>query len=149
MALAEEFERYDMMEQRLDNEQINRLWQHIAATQSRFDTRLNFFLIFESVLIGVAGILYSRPIMAKIPLLFIICLGILLTAIWQYIQARERYILDDLESKLLEVSQEYRETVARRERVKWPIGTTALLAFGVPPLVVLIWIAFLIVVLAF
>ncbi len=132
------------MKQRLDNDQINRLWQQIAATQNRFDTRLNFFLIFESVLIGVVGMLYSRPLTARFPLLCVICLGILLTAIWQYIQARERYLLDDLEAKLLEEVPEYQETVTRRARVKWPIGTTALLTFGVPPLVVLVWLAFLI-----
>jgi hypothetical protein len=134
------------MTQKLNDHQIDRMWQHIEATQNRFDNRLNFFLIFESVLIGVVGMLYSRPPVVTNILMLIICLGIILTIIWQYIQMRERYLLDDLEIRLFEVDQEYQETLARRRRVKWPIGTTVLLTFGVPPLVGIIWISILILV---
>ena len=73
-----------------------------------------------------------------------ICLGILLTAIWEYVQARERYLLDDLETQLEEVAPEYQETVARRERIHWPIGSTPLLTYGVPSLVGLLWISLLV-----
>jgi hypothetical protein len=132
------------MVQKLNDNQIDRLWQHIEAVQNRFDNRLNFFLIFESILMGVVGMLYSRPSSVNIVLIFVICLGILLTVIWQYVQARERYLLDDLENKLKEVVPEYQETVVRRERVKWPIGSTVLLTFGVPPIVGIMWILILI-----
>ena len=128
------------MSQHLDSDQINRLWQHAAHSQSRFDNRLNFFLVFESVLLGVVGVLYSRPSPAKVVLIALICLGFVLTAFWEYIQARERYLLNDLETQLKEVAPEYRETVMRRERARWPISSTALLAYGVPALVALIWI---------
>jgi hypothetical protein len=128
------------MSQHLDSDQINRLWQHAAHTQNRFDNRLNFFLVFESVLLGVVGVLYSRPSPAKVVLIALICLGFVLTAFWEYIQARERYLLDDLETQLKEVAPEYQETVMRRERMKWPLSSTALLAYGVPALVALIWV---------
>ena len=128
------------MSQHLDSDQINRLWQHASHSQNRFDNRLNFFLVFESVLLGVVGVLYSRPSPAKVVLIALICLGFVLTAFWEYIQARERYLLNDLETQLKEVAPEYRETVMRRERMKWPISSTALLAYGVPALVALIWI---------
>ena len=137
------------MVQKLNDNQIDRLWQHIEAVQNRFDNRLNFFLIFESILMGVVGMLYSRPSSVNIVLIFVICLGILLTVIWQYVQARERYLLDDLENKLKEVVSEYQETVVRRERVKWPIGSTVLLTFGVPPIVGIMWILILILVLKY
>lgn len=128
------------MSQHLDSDQINRLWQHASHSQNRFDNRLNFFLVFESFLLGVVGVLYSRPSPAKVVLIALICLGFVLTIFWEYIQARERYLLDDLETQLKEVAPEYRETVMRREQVKWPIPSTALLAYGVPALVALIWI---------
>jgi hypothetical protein len=128
------------MSQHLDSDQINRLWQHAAHSQNRFDNRLNFFLVFESVLLGVVGVLYSRPSPAKIMLIALICLGFVLTFFWGYIQARERYLLNDLEAQLKEVAPEYRETMMRRERTKWPISSTLLLAYGVPSLVAIIWI---------
>jgi hypothetical protein len=128
------------MSQHLDSDQINRLWQHAAHSQNRFDNRLNFFLVFESVFLGVVGVLYSRPSSAKIILIALICLGFVLTAFWGYIQARERYLLNDLETQLKEVAPEYRETMMRRERAKWPISSTSLLAYGVPALVALMWI---------
>jgi hypothetical protein len=134
------------MTQKLNDNQIDRLWQHVAASQSRFDNRLNFFLIFESILMGVVGMLYSRPSSVKIVLILVIILGIFLTLIWQYVQARERYLLDDLENKIKEVVPEYQETVIRRERIKWPIGSTILLTFGVPPLVGIIWILLIVLV---
>jgi hypothetical protein len=133
--------------QQLDSEQINRLWQHAMHSQNRFDSRLNFFLIFESVLIGVIGMLYSHSSYAKLVLIAMICLGVLLTAIWGYVQARERYLLDDLETRLKEVAPEYLETVARRESMNWPLHSTPLLPYGVPSLVGLLWISLLIFVL--
>ena len=128
------------MSQHLDSDQINRLWQHAAHSQNRFDNRLNFFLVFESVLLGVVGVLYSKTSSAKMIVIALICLGFVLTAFWGYVQARERYLLNDLEAQLQEVAPEYRETMMRRERVKWPISSTSLLAYGVPSLVALIWI---------
>ncbi len=37
----------------LDNEQKNRLWQHKMNEEAMFNSRLNFFLVFESVLLSV------------------------------------------------------------------------------------------------
>lgn len=136
------------MNQGLESDQIQRLWQHAAHSQNRFDNRLNFFLIFESILIGVVGMLYSHPSLVKVILIFIICLGILLTALWEYVQAREKFLLDDLETRLVEVAPEYQETVRRRERGKWPVSSTLLLTYGVPFLVGLIWISLLILVIS-
>ena len=99
------------MSQHLDSDQINRLWQHAAHSQNRFDNRLNFFLVFESVLLGVVGVLYSRPSPAKIMLIALICLGFVLTVFWGYIQARERYLLNDLEAQLKEVAHFFHITL--------------------------------------
>jgi hypothetical protein len=109
-----------------------------------FHNRLNFFLVFESVLLGVVGLLYSRSTTAKLVLISIICLGLILTILWGYVQARTKYVFDSLRAFHREVIPEYKLTVTRREQVKWPISSTLLEAYGVPLLVALIWIVLLI-----
>ena len=118
--------------------------ESFGAGEKRQSLPLNWLTkLIESfaLYISLAGLIgHSRPSPAKVVLIALICLGFVLTAFWEYIQARERYLLNDLETQLKEVAPEYRETVMRRERVKWPISSTALLAYGVPALVALIWI---------
>ena len=130
------------MSENLDNEQINHLWQHAMHSQNRFDNRLNFFLIFESVLLGVVGTLYSKSASAKPVLITIICLGFFLTVLWGYIQAREKYLFEGVEKRLEEVAPEYRETLRRREQRRWPLRSTPLLTYGVPAMITAVWIVF-------
>ena len=40
------------MHENLDNEELRRLWEHRLHVDNECYSRLNFFLIFESVLIG-------------------------------------------------------------------------------------------------
>jgi len=130
------------MSENLDNEQINHLWQHTMHSQNRFDNRLNFFLIFESVLLGVVGTLYSKSASTKPVLITIICLGFFLTVLWGYIQAREKYLFEGVEKRLEEVAPEYRETLRRREQRRWPLRSTPLLTYGVPAMITAVWIVF-------
>ena len=130
------------MSENLDNEQINHLWQHTMHSQNRFDNRLNFFLIFESVLLGVVGTLYSKSASTKPVLITIICLGFFLTVLWGYIQAREKYLFEGVEKRLEEVAPEYRETLRRREQRRWPLHSTPLLTYGVPAMITAVWIVF-------
>jgi hypothetical protein len=130
------------MSQNLDSGQINHLWQHAMHSQNRFDNRLNFFLIFESVLLGVVGTLYSKSASAKPILITIICLGFFLTVLWGYIQAREKFLFEGVEKRLKEVAPEYGEIVFRREQMRWPLHSTPLLTYGVPALIALVWVVF-------
>ncbi|MES1241418.1 MAG: hypothetical protein ABUT39_07350, partial [Acidobacteriota bacterium] len=43
-----------------DQGQIDRLWQHGLHEDGIFNERLNFFLVFESVLLGVIGMLLDK-----------------------------------------------------------------------------------------
>lgn len=131
------------MSQHLDNDQINRLWKHGLHQDEMFHNRL-YFLVFESVLIGGVGVLLTRPNSAKFVLISIICLGLILTMIWGYIQARQKYVFSSLVAFRREVIAEYRITLERRERVKWPISSLWLEAYAVPFLVALIWVVLLI-----
>lgn len=131
-----------MLEQ-LDKEQINRIWEHRQHVDNLFHNRLNFFLVFEGVLLGVIGVLYSRPSPEILVLRVIVVLGLSITLIWGYVQARQKYILDALREELKEVAPEYKATLEKRKKVKWPASSTWLLTYVIPTLVALIWIALL------
>ncbi|HEX8846870.1 MAG TPA: hypothetical protein VF791_19660 [Pyrinomonadaceae bacterium] len=127
-------------------DEINRLWEHGMHEDTIFNDRLNFFLIFESVLLGVVGMLYSKqpPVMKSVPVV-IVCLGFCITIIWGYIQARQRSTLHRLIERLEENLPEFRETHAPLAGKKWRrISGTWLLAYFIPFLVALVWIALLI-----
>jgi len=132
------------MPESLDNDQINRLWEHGLHIDAMFHNRLNFFLVFESVLLSVVSVLYSRPSPPKPVLLTIICLGFVLTILWAYTQARLKYVWDSIKAFHREVIPEFQMTMTRRELVKWPIGSTTLATYVIPPLVGLVWIVLLI-----
>jgi hypothetical protein len=132
------------MSEHLETEQISRLWEHFWHLDNNFYNRLNFFLVFESVLLGVVGLLYSRPNGSILVLKLIMLLGFSLTVLWGYVQARQKYLLDDLVEQVKAVAPEYRMTLERRKHAKWPISSVWLLAYIVPLLVALIWLLFLI-----
>jgi hypothetical protein len=132
------------MSEKLDPDQINRLFEHSLHVDTMLHNRMNFFLVFESVLLSVVSVLYSRPSSPKAVLFTIICLGFVLTLLWGYIQARQKWVRDSLKAFRREVMPEYEMTMKRREQVKWPIDSTTLTTYGVPPLVGLVWIVLLI-----
>jgi hypothetical protein len=60
------------MPENLDSEQRNRLWEHGIHAENVFLNQLNFFLVFESVLLGVVGILYNNRSSGKLVLIITI-----------------------------------------------------------------------------
>jgi len=129
--------------QNLDIDQKKRLWEMTVHDDTMFNNRLNFFLVFESVLLSVVGLLYSSKFTpAKTVLITIICLGIVITILWGYVQARQKYVYDTLASLCREVFPEYK--MARAKIGKWPVSAVMLLTYAVPALVLLIWIVLLI-----
>jgi hypothetical protein len=131
------------MANNLDRDQIARLWEHGLHEDKVFNERLNFFLVFESVLIGVVASLYNTPTPKILVVKIVVVFGLLLTIVWGYVQARQKFILDNLKARLKEVAPEYSKTVERRKTEKWPISVTALLTYATPALVALIWIVML------
>ncbi len=128
------------MRKYLDNEQLNRLMQHAMHAQNRFDNRLNFFLIFESVLLGVVTALSSKTTSVNLILITIICLGFFLTVLWGYTQIREKFLFEVVEKRLAEELPEYEETFRRQEMGRWPFRSTFVLTYGVPGLIAIVWI---------
>jgi len=88
------------MNEKLSVEQINRLWQHRLHEDTMFNTRMNFFVVFESILIAVVGILFTNLLSSKPILISIIVLGIIITIIWTYIQGKQKFLLDFLKKKM-------------------------------------------------
>jgi hypothetical protein len=126
----------------IDDNQMSRLWEHRLHIDNEFYSRLNFFLVFESVLLGVVGVLYSRPNPVMFVIRVIVILGLSITLVWAYIQARHKYLLDTLNERCLEMMPEYRATLDRWNKIKWPLSTRWLLAYLIPILVTLVWIIF-------
>ena len=130
------------MSEQLDSDQLNRLWEHGLHEDTMFNERLNFFLVFESILIAIVTGLHSQtsePFLEKI----VTTLGLLTTIVWGYTQAQQKYILEGLLERTREVIPEYRLTVERRRKVNWPIRNLPILAYGMPALVSLLWITLL------
>src|SRR5437762_3382494 len=105
-----------IMFENLDNEQISRLLEYRLDLENNFNNRLNFFLVFESVLIGMVGVLYSRPSPSMLVVRLVIILGFSLTVIWGYVQARQTYIVYSIHELMQEVAPEYKLALERRKR---------------------------------
>lgn len=130
---------------KLKPEEINRLWQHGMHEDKMFNDRLNFFLIFESVLLGVVGSLYGKQPSAMKPILVVLAiLGLALTIIWSFIQAKQRSTLKTLMRLLEDNLPEFKETWDELRTKKWRrVSGTWVLTYLIPFLVAVVWIALL------
>jgi len=128
-----------MEEQEAQEKIVSVLRDHANHEDQIFNDRLNFFLVFESVLLGVVGILYNAQVSKVLFLKLIILLGFLLTVIWGYIQARQKYILDGIKDQLKELDPIYQKTLSERAKTKWPLSVTLLLAYVIPIIIAVTW----------
>ncbi|PWH12404.1 MAG: hypothetical protein DDG60_13365 [Anaerolineae bacterium] len=132
--------------EKLSNEAINRLWQHGIHEDEIFNNRLNFFLVLESVLFAVVAMLLSASAGGNTPqkqiiiLRLIAILGLALTVVWTYVQARQKYVLDRLQTRMKKYIPEYAETFQEREKMRWPFSNRTLLTYVIPSLFIIIWI---------
>jgi len=132
------------MHENLDNEELRRMWEHRLHVDNEFYSRLNFFLIFESVLIGSVGALYSKTNQVMLMLRVIAFLGLGITLVWAYVQARHKYLLDAINALCREKMPEYKATIEYFNKTKWPLSTRWLLAYVIPTLIVLVWVILII-----
>ena len=126
----------------LENDQKNRLWDYKLHEEDIFYSRLNFFLIFESVLMGVVGLLFSRP-HPFFTLKAIVILGLVLTILWGYVQARQLYTYGILVDFLKDAIPEYDLVFTRRKTWLFIGSSKRILTYLVPVLICLVWIAVL------
>ena len=81
------------MTEKLDSEQSRRLWEYRLHLETQLYNRLTFFLIFESVLLGVVGTLYSKTSQSTLLLKVIVLLGFCITVVWVYVQHNVKQLL--------------------------------------------------------
>ncbi len=137
------------MIEKLENDQINRVWEHKLHVEDIFYNRLNFFLVFESIFLSsVVSAAFTKLPSGKIVLIILTSLGLVITFLWGYAQARQKYILDDLRAHLEVIAPEYDATHKRRDQVIWPLSSMSLLTYLIPPLIGLVWITLLVFVVA-
>lgn len=117
-----------------------RLWEHLLHDDDIFNHRLSFFLVNQSVLVAVVGLLYQKNANNSF-MLVLSGMGVLLTLVWQYVQARQYYILKKLKARVKEKALEYKETVEIRQG-RWPVSSTVLLTL-LPLLFLFLWACFL------
>jgi len=121
-------------------DQIERLWQYRNSVITIFNNFVNSFVVTESVLLAVVGMLSSSTSSMseiKIP---VILLGFFLTLLWMYVQAKQRFILQSLKDVCAKHLPEYRKQLELRQNSDWKLSTTLLLAFLLPLLFATIWI---------
>jgi len=119
--------------------EVSRLWEHRQAVDAHFNSRLNFFLVFESVLLGTVGVLMGRTEVLPTALRLIAIIGLLLTVVWWYAQAKQRYILELLRRRAERYMPEYKTTRSQRTRRLYRVSVISLLAHLVPIFIGAIW----------
>jgi hypothetical protein len=124
-----------------DAQTKERMWDHAAHENVVFNDRLNFFLLFESISLGVIGALYTRVPADNTPLQYLALLGLLISLLWLYVQARQKYVLNSVRARNAIALPEY-AFILRNRRQWWP-STTWLLGYLLPLLVLLIWLVVL------
>ena len=125
----------------MSDEQKRRLWEHALHEDEQYNDRLNFFLIFESVLLGVMGAVFTRADASRPVLIAIALLGVIITLVWINIQAFHHFYVNSFNPRL-ETFEEFQKTL-EYSRLWWPDWGRQLLSFGVPIAVTGIWIVVL------
>ena len=140
-------ENLDSEQRQLDSEQRSRLWQPRLHIENLLYSRLTFFLIFESVLLGVVGTLYSKTSQSTLVLKVIVLLGFCITVVWVYVQHNVKQLLYILHNRACDNFPEFQksmDSMLRKRRVVGRLGTenpaTILLTYVIPSLVALVWI---------
>jgi hypothetical protein len=103
--------------------------------------RLNFFLVFESVLFGVLGALYTRPEIDARIVQLIALFGLAVSLIWFYIQVRGHYLSNSLKMRDRLIFEDYKLAVEQRRW--WPFHVMWILTYILPLLVISAWICLL------
>lgn len=119
---------------------VDRLWQHLLHDDVIFNERLNFFLVIQSVLVAITGFLFGAQPRDTLLLRIMSTLGVLMSLIWWYVQARQYQFLRQLKRRVANLASEYAETLSGHRR----ISSTFLLAYVIPALFLALWVVFLI-----
>ncbi|UXP33682.1 hypothetical protein N6H18_06910 [Reichenbachiella agarivorans] len=119
-------------------EDLNRAWTHRQILELNFNNRLNFFLLFQSILLAatVNGIGQGND---HIILLAFCIFGGLITLIWWLIQSKEHHMLDTVKNYLRDNDESYCERRKLYTNYLSKISVNQLLSKVIPPMLTLVW----------
>ena len=131
--------------EQLDSEQRDRLWEHGLHAENNFFNQMNIFLVFESLLLIIVGILYNNRLSEKFILIIAIIFGFLLSLLWLYVQTNRAYTFYIIRERIIVALPEYRETrrQLKNSLPKWRtpnLKLLVLLAYAITSLIAAMWI---------
>lgn len=129
-------------------DEVNRLWSHGLHEERLFYDRLNYFTAMQVGLLGVFAILFNKDPAAGV-FLSLTAVALAFTVLWHIVQVRHwRYCLH-VNSQLKKTVPEYQRTLAGyvNGRIKDGLSISWPLAFVVPGLFAVMWLAFVVLVL--
>jgi len=124
-------------------DELNRLWSHGLHEERLFYDRLNYFTAMQVGLLGVFAILYNKDPALGV-FLPLTAVALAFTLLWHVVQVRHwRYCLN-VNAELKKSVPEYQRTIAgyRSGALKDGLSISWPLAFVVPGLFALMWLAF-------
>lgn len=127
-----------------DPDQLKLLWEYALHSDQIFSDRQNFFLLFESILLGgtfaviAATTQIHNGIMGHV-ITLIAFLGLITAVCWWYIQMRQEYVLDCLTTFHRLVTPVYADVILRIRQKPYRLGSTLILVYILPVLVGLLW----------
>lgn len=121
-----------------------RLWERILHEDNLLNERFNVFIVFESALFGVVGVLYTTGASNLGLVHFISILGLIFTALWIAVLFKQKRLVDGLERLIVEARfEEYIISLEMKElnlsRLA-KINETHLLAVIIPLMIAFLWV---------
>jgi hypothetical protein len=96
----------------LKPEELNRLFTHGINEEGVFYNRLNFFLVFESLLFAAAIAGFSGEDAPPAAIIVPLCIvGVVVSIVWWYAQVNKLVLLKTLEDRIKDAFDEFRETI--------------------------------------
>jgi len=126
----------------LDEVKIARLFQHGLHEEGVFYNRLNFFLVFESLLFAVAVAGLGKQDAPPIQIMkLIIGVGLFGSVVWLYAQMNKLVLLKTLEDRVEATCAEFKVSIetADRRRVFKFWSANAVLTWTFPPMFIGAW----------
>lgn len=129
-------------------DQLKLLWEYALHADGVFNDRQNFFLLFESILLGgvfaiIAAVTHVHIGVLSQLLTAIAFLGLLTTISWWYIQLRQHYVLSCLIVFHRKVTPVYGSVISRIRQRPYRIDGGLFLVYILPLVVSCLWTALL------
>jgi hypothetical protein len=130
-------------------EEQARLFAHAIHEEGVFYNRLNFFLVFESLLFAAAISGFSGKDAPPRQIIVPVCaIGVVVSLLWWYAQVNKLVLLKALEERIKAAFTEFRETIQVANKRRWTLrvwllkrlwSANQLLAWLIPPLFLGAW----------